>query len=109
MAPELRRKRSNREIIRTGDILRLEDLEFALIKCEPPEGVLDPNTDYYVDGEPVVNFNKIQFSAWGPEEESSDQLFSECITKHFKGEFAPYGTPGAARVHLFYCNQVIQI
>jgi len=109
VAPELRKKRSRQEVVRTGDILRHEDLDFAVIKCEPAEGVLASETDYFVDGSPVVSFEKIQFSAWGPCEMSSEALFSECISPYFKGDFVPFGNSGAKRVRLFYHNMVFQI
>mmetsp|Transcript_85322 Transcript_85322/g.236426 ORF Transcript_85322/g.236426 Transcript_85322/m.236426 type:complete len:400 (-) Transcript_85322:180-1379(-) len=109
IAPELRRKRSCQEVIKTGDLIRHEDLEFAIIKCDPPEGTLGLDTDYFIDGTPVVCFEKIQFSAWGPDAMTSEELFSECIVNYFKGEYAPYGSVGAKRVRLFYCNQIFQI
>jgi len=109
IAPELRRKRSCQEVVKTGDLIRHESLEFAIIKCDPPEGTLGIDTNYYIDGNPVVCFERIQFSAWGPAEMTSDNLFSECIVSYFKGEFAPYGSAGAKRVRLFYSNQVFQI
>jgi len=109
VAPELRRKRSCREVVQTGDVLRHEDLDFVVIKCEPAEGLLGIDTDYFVDGPAVLSFKKIQFSAWGPCEMSSEALFSECIANHFKGDFAPYGTTGAKRVRLFYTNMIFQI
>jgi len=109
IAPELRRKRSCQEVVRMGDLIRHDNLEFAIIKCEPPEGMLGADTDYFIDGNPVVCFEKIQFSAWGPSEMTADALFSECITNYFQGEFAPYGSAGAKRVRLFYNNQVFQI
>lgn len=109
IAPELRRKRSSQEVVRMGDLLRHDNLEFAIIKCEPPEGTLGIDTNYYIDGSPVVYFEKIQFSAWGPDEMSPDALFQECIVNHFKGDYAPYGSSTTKRVRLFYMNQVFQI
>jgi len=110
IAPELRRRRDGQEVLRRGDLIRHEGCEFAVIKCEPDEGVLHPDTDYFVDGEPLVDFKKIQFTAWGPDEEmTSEALFSNFIVDHFKGEYAPHGNPESTRVRLFYCNQMFQI
>jgi len=109
MAPELRRKRSCNEVVKLGDVLRHENLDFAVIKCEPEEGLLGIDTDYFVDGSPLVSFEKIQFSAWGPCEMSSDALFSECLVGYFRGEFAPYGTEGAKRVRFFYSSMTFQV
>jgi len=109
LAPELRRKRASQEVVKMGDLVQREDLEFAIIKCEPSEGTLGMDTNYYIDGNPVVCFEKIQFSAWGPDEMTSDALFSECITNYFSGDYAPYGSATSKRIRLFYCNQVFQI
>lgn len=109
LAPELRRKRTAQEAVRTGDLVRHDGLEFAVVKCEPAEGPLGLDTDYYTDGSPVVCFEKIQFSAWGPREMTSDALFSECLVDYFKGDYAPFGSAGSQRVRFFYCNQVFQI
>ncbi|CAK0859308.1 unnamed protein product [Prorocentrum cordatum] len=110
IAPELRRRRDGQEVLRRGDLIRHEGCEFAVIKCEPDEGMLHPDTDYFVDGEPLVDFKKIQFTAWGPDEEmTSEALFSNFIVDHFKGEYAPHGNPESTRVRLFYCNQMFQI
>lgn len=109
IAPELRRKRTAQEIVKMGDLITHEGLEFVIIKCEPAEGPLGADTNYYIDGTPVVHFEKIQFSAWGPTVMSSDTLFSECIVKYFKGDYAPYGSAGATRVRLFYQSQIFQI
>jgi hypothetical protein len=110
IAPELRRRRGAGEVVRKGDVIKHEGCEFVVVKCQPDEGLLHPDTDYFVDGEPVVSFAKIQFTAWGPDEEmTSERLFSELIVKYLKGEYAPYGSPGSERVRLFYCNQMFQI
>lgn len=92
-----------------GDVLRQDGLEFAIIKCEPPEGTLGVDTDYFIDGNPVVCFEKIQFSAWGLRELSSEALFSNYIMPHFAGDYAPHGSAGAQRVRLLYSNQIFQI
>lgn len=109
LAPELRRRRNVKELIRTGDLIRHDGLDFAVIKCEPPEGLLGPDTDFFVDGSPITPFEKIQFSAWGPSELSNEALFKECVIPYFKGEWSPYGSSKAKRLRLFYCNQIFQI
>mmetsp|Transcript_29331 Transcript_29331/g.51367 ORF Transcript_29331/g.51367 Transcript_29331/m.51367 type:complete len:454 (+) Transcript_29331:75-1436(+) len=109
IAPELRRIRAAKEVCRSGDLIVHNSLEFAIINCEPEEGLLDVNTDYFLDGTPLVCFEKIQFSAWGPVEMSNDQLFSECIAKYFKGDYSPYKALGSKRVRLFSNDFVFQI
>jgi len=109
LAPELRKRRQSQESVKTGDVIVAEGLEFAIIRAEPDEGFLGPNTDYFIDGTPLVSFEKVQFIASGPEEMSSEALFSTCVAPFFKGSYAPYGTPGACRVRILHSNQVIQL
>ncbi|CAJ1442027.1 unnamed protein product, partial [Effrenium voratum] len=108
LAESLRQLRNAKEVVRSGDLVKVQDAEFVVIKCDPPEGCLSMETDFFVDGSPVISFQKIQFSAWGPTELSSEQLFNEYVRPYFKGEYAPYG-PGAKRVRLLYMGQVVQV
>ena len=110
-----------------------------VIKCEPPQGCLGMETDFFVDGAPVIcflapssrehawpflkefqrkislncshvqGFQKIQFSAWGPTALSSEELFNQYVRPFFKGEYSPYGTTGVKRVRLLYAGQVVQV
>lgn len=109
LAPELRRKRSANEVIRAGDLIRFNESDFVVVKCEPPEGPLGLETDYFIEGSPVVCFEKIQFSAWGPPDLVKEDLFSMYVKPFFRGEFSPYGTQDGKRVRLLYTNQVVQI
>lgn len=109
IAPVLRRWRTDNKIVQVGDMLLLDDLEFAVVKCEPPEGPLGQDTEYFLDGAPLVCFEKVQFTAWGPESKTSDALFTECVRPMFTGDFPPYPSPGADSVRLVYQTQVIQI
>lgn len=109
LGPKLRRIRTEREVLRTGDLVRHEDLDFTIIKCEPPEGRLGLDTDFFLDGNPVVTFGRIQFSAWGPVEMPSEAVFAECVVPYMKGEYNAYGPPSTQRVRLFYANQVVQV
>lgn len=81
LSDALRELRSSKEPLRSGDLVKVSDLHFVVIKCEPPQGCLGMQTDFFVDGVPVICFEKIQFSAWGPEELSSEQLFSASAPK----------------------------
>jgi len=107
LAPELRRKRSTKEVLKSGMLLHNEEAEFVIIKCEPSEGILGTDTDFFLDGNPVLNFQRIQFSAWGPTELSSEDLFAQCVKPIFRGEYSARGS--GPRVRLLYTNQVIQI
>lgn len=111
VAPELRRRRDTREVVNSGDILNHDGLAFAVIKCDPPDpGVLGPDTDYFLEGGPVVMFDRIQFSAWGPNEMASDTLFSEVIQKYFQAEYTPCAdVRQMRRTRFFYTSYVFQI
>ncbi|CAE8636782.1 unnamed protein product, partial [Polarella glacialis] len=65
--------------------------------------------DFFVDGNPVVRFSKIQFSGWGPTEMSSDELFTRVVKPYFSGDYAPHGSASYKAVRLLYTNQVIQV
>lgn len=109
VAPQLRELRAQAEVLQSGRIIRNEKSDFVVIKCDPPEGVLGPDTDYFMDGSPVVSFDKIQFSAWGPNTLTTEEIFTECVKPYFRGEYSPHGSPTCKRVRLFYTNQVIHI
>lgn len=109
LAPELRRRRGSADVVKGGDILRHDGLEYAVIQCEPEEGSLGAETNYYLDGSPVVLFDKIQFSAWGPEEMSSEDLFATLVVPYLKTDFGSFVAQESRRARLFCCNQVFQI
>lgn len=91
LAPELRRKRLEKDVIKRGNIIRSSDVEFVVVKSEPEEGILGPETDYFFEGDAVPKFEKVQFIClWDFESENSGQgqdassLFSDYISPHFK-------------------------
>lgn len=58
------------------------------MKSDPEEGLLGPDTDYYVDGDPVVRFEKLQFMClWdyrsASERQDSSLLFEQYIKPHY--------------------------
>lgn len=109
IAPELRRRRAAGDVLKGGDILRHDGLEFAVIKCEPEEGSLGAETDYFLDGNPVTVLQKIQFSAWGPEERSSEDLFREVVAPYMRSDFGSYRAERSARARLFHTMQTFKI
>jgi len=109
IAPELRQRRETGEVIRGGDVFRQAELEFAIIKCDPEEGILGPETDYFLDGSLITVFEKIQFSAWGAEEMSSEDLFLKVVAPYLKCEFGAYKPRESMRARLFHCGQTFQI
>lgn len=109
MAPELRRLRSAEQVVSTGDLISHDGFEFAITNCEPEEGPLSMDTDYFFDGPPLVSFEKLQFCCWGPTEMTADEIFSECIEPYFKGEYRAYGSPDAKKVRIFHHDQVFKI
>mmetsp|Transcript_41927 Transcript_41927/g.91442 ORF Transcript_41927/g.91442 Transcript_41927/m.91442 type:complete len:478 (-) Transcript_41927:191-1624(-) len=89
LAPELRRKRDSKEPIKTGLYIRSSDIQFVVVKSEPDEGLLSPETDYFVEGDPISRFEKVQFIClWDFESGSTSQdpsvLFNEYISPYFR-------------------------
>jgi hypothetical protein len=111
IAPELRRIRQGQKAVTEGNLISHEGLDFAVTNCEPERGVLGADTDYFFDGAPLVSFEKIQFSCWGPTETEldGDAIFNEYLSPYFKGDFKSYGTPGAEKVRIFHNDQVFKI
>lgn len=109
IAPALRRLRCAQQVLKSGDLVSNEHLDFVVVKCEPAQGVLSTETEYFLEGSAILSFTKIQFSGWGPVGMSSDTLFSECIAKHISGDYASYGTKGAKCVRLFFSGMTFQI
>jgi len=111
LAPALKRLRTSGEAITAGDVLREGSLDFAVIKCEPPVGRLGRDTDYHFEGCPVLRLEKVQFSAWGPEEDMPpDDVFKDVLAPHFrKPEHRPYSEGTSEKVEFLYCNQMFQI
>jgi len=109
IAPELRRRRAAGDIIKGGDILRHDGLEYAVVKCEPETGSLGAETDYFLDGNPVTMFQKIQLSAWGPEELSSDDLFCKVVAPYLRSDFGSYTAQQSDRARLFHAMQTFKV
>ncbi|CAE7661581.1 TIL [Symbiodinium sp. CCMP2456] len=109
LAETLRQLRNTKATVCSGDLVRAKEADFVVIKCDPPQGCLGMETDFFVDGAPVICFQKIQFSAWGPNTLSSEELFNDYVRPYFKGEYSPYGTAGVKRVRLLYTGQVVQV
>jgi len=89
LAPELRRKREAKEVIKGGLFIRSSGKEFAVVKCEPDAGILCLDTDYFVDGEALVRFEKVQFVCLKDFEMTSTNqdpamLFSDYIGPYFR-------------------------
>lgn len=109
IGPELRRMREEQQILSAGALIRHDGLDFAVTNCDPAEGHLGIDTDYFFDGPPLINFDKIQFSCWGPNDMTADELFSECIEPFFKGDYRAYGVSDAKKVRTFHLDEVFKI
>jgi len=89
LAPVLRRKRDDQDVIKAGLFLRTPSNEFIVVKSEPDECVLAADTDYFVEGEPIVRYEKVQFICLRDFESSQDNqdsmvLFNDYISPHFR-------------------------
>mmetsp|Transcript_53442 Transcript_53442/g.137897 ORF Transcript_53442/g.137897 Transcript_53442/m.137897 type:complete len:480 (-) Transcript_53442:44-1483(-) len=90
LAPELKARRAGGDVIKNGSCLRSGPHEFVVVKADPDEGLLGPETDYFVEGEAIPRFEKVQFIClWDYESSASRQdpsvLFSDYISPHFRG------------------------
>eukprot|EP00927_Polykrikos_kofoidii_P054679 TRINITY_DN49067_c0_g1_i1.p1 TRINITY_DN49067_c0_g1~~TRINITY_DN49067_c0_g1_i1.p1 ORF type:complete len:478 (-),score=85.76 TRINITY_DN49067_c0_g1_i1:116-1549(-) len=89
LAPELRRKRNQKECVRTGHFMKSSNIDFVVVKADPEEGILGHETDYFVDGSPILRFEKVQFIClWDFESRNNGQdstsLFKNYIRPYFQ-------------------------
>lgn len=89
LSPELRRLRSAKETVKTGMYVHSSGHEFVIVKSDPDQGFLDADTDYFVDGEYIARFVKVQFIClWDYTSSNNSQdpatLFSDYISPYFK-------------------------
>jgi len=89
LASELRRLRNEQVRVRNGQFLHASGHEFVVVKADPEDSVLVPETDYFVDGDYVLRFNKVQFICLkdfqsAAESEDPTTLFAEYISPYFK-------------------------
>lgn len=89
LGEELRMMRTAGTVVKTGLFFREGAHEFVCVKSDPDEGVLGPETDYYVDGDPVPRFEKVQFICLWDYESSATRmddtvLFNDYISPYFK-------------------------
>mmetsp|Transcript_27196 Transcript_27196/g.84638 ORF Transcript_27196/g.84638 Transcript_27196/m.84638 type:complete len:452 (-) Transcript_27196:114-1469(-) len=89
LAPELKHKRATEEVIKTGLIIRSSDHEFIVVKSEPDECLLSSETDYFVQGDPIARFEKVQFICLRDFEtvntgQDPSVLFNDYISPHFR-------------------------
>lgn len=90
LAGSLRKLRADKEVVKTGSYIRLEDgIDFVAVQADPESGILVSDTDYFVDGLPIVRFEKVQFIClWDYESRNKGQdpsvLFTEYISPYFR-------------------------
>jgi hypothetical protein len=89
LAPKLRELRRDAAIIRTGLFIKSSGHDFVVVKSDPDEAVLSMETDYFVEGEPIRRFEKVQFiCVWDFESSHMGTdpsfLFREYISPYFK-------------------------
>ncbi|CAE7242203.1 blc [Symbiodinium sp. CCMP2456] len=86
LADTLRQIRNDKQVVRSGDILRAKDADFVIIKSDPSQGCLGMETDFFLEGSPLPCFTKVQFSAWGQTQMTPETLFRQYIKPFFKRE-----------------------
>ncbi|CAE8704523.1 unnamed protein product [Polarella glacialis] len=95
LAPTLRDLRVREEPIKTGRFINASGMEFVVVKSEPDESILVAETDYFVEGDPLRRFEKVQFIClWdfehGRNGKDASALFDEYISPFFRS-FADSG------------------
>jgi len=108
LADTLRQIRNDKQVVRSGDILRAKNADFVIIKSDPSQGCLGMETDFFLEGSPLPCFTKVQFSAWGQTQMTPETLFRQYIKPFFKRDYLPYGSKNAQRVRLVHTGQVIK-
>jgi len=90
LSPELRRLRTEEIRVCSGLFLKSGDHEFVIVKADPDQGLLAADTDFFVDGDFVLRFDKVQFMCLKDfnvptaETEDATALFSDYISPYFK-------------------------
>lgn len=89
LAPELRRMRTEQVRVCSGMFVKSEGHDFIMVKAEPDHGLLASDTDYFVDGDYVLIFDKVQFMCLknyqsSGETQDATSLFSDYISPFFK-------------------------
>ncbi|CAK0870992.1 unnamed protein product, partial [Prorocentrum cordatum] len=89
LAPKLRELRNSKAPIQTGLLITSSGHDFVVVKSDPDVSVLGMETDYFVEGDPVRTFEKVQFIClWDFQSANvgSDPsvLFNDYISPHFK-------------------------
>eukprot|EP00927_Polykrikos_kofoidii_P086175 TRINITY_DN9578_c0_g1_i1.p1 TRINITY_DN9578_c0_g1~~TRINITY_DN9578_c0_g1_i1.p1 ORF type:complete len:394 (+),score=66.52 TRINITY_DN9578_c0_g1_i1:62-1243(+) len=109
ISPALRSIRNSQAVVSAGKLVDHDGCQFAVIKCEPQRGVLNADTTFFLEGSPLIVFDKIQFSAWGPAEMPAEDIFEKYVATYFHDEYAPFGSTNTRNVRFFYLGMVFQV
>eukprot|EP00930_Biecheleria_cincta_P057947 TRINITY_DN4380_c0_g1_i1.p1 TRINITY_DN4380_c0_g1~~TRINITY_DN4380_c0_g1_i1.p1 ORF type:complete len:667 (+),score=92.58 TRINITY_DN4380_c0_g1_i1:61-2001(+) len=78
-------------LIKQGLVLDARGHQFAVVKCEPATGVLDPGTTAYDAGPPLPRFERIQFVSLRQQRDARDteaSLTQDYLKPHFVSVFS---------------------
>lgn len=107
IASRLLEIREREEVLHAGDLVTHADATFAVLKCDPPSGPLGLDTRFFMEGNPLVRFAKIQFTVWGsPGPLPVNELFEQCIKPYFSGLYDLFNLK---RVRLLCSKQTLQV
>lgn len=112
LAPALRKLRSDKALVKAGLYLRPpgNEYEFIVAKCEPAEALLAPETDYFVEGEPVVRFAKVQFIClWDFQSQNVGQDAPSLFTNYLSPYFRSISDSGEDVGNLLTVNETIKV
>lgn len=110
LAPVLRDKRGKQERLKTGMCLQAAGQEFVIVKIDPEESILTPETDFYVDGDPVVRFEKVQFIClWDFQSTNVGSDPSELFNNYISPYFRSVNDSGPGAYSIVALNEVLKI
>jgi len=110
LAPELKALRSRKEHIKTGLFMRPQGHEFIVVKVEPENSILAPETDYFVEGAPIQRLGKAQFiGLWDFESRGSREDGSALFTDYVSPYFKSLAIPGEDKGTIITMGEVLRI
>lgn len=90
LAPELQRLSRCGRVLRAGEVLHVEGVEYIFVKTEPLEGTLSSATEFFLYGGAVPRLEKIHFVGLdGPRDTGDQHLVDEYVKPYFAGRLKP--------------------
>jgi len=88
ISPALREMRDERRNIMLGSIFTVRSFDYTVVGIDPDKGgMIGPQTEFYLEGEPLRALEKVQFLALT--DLDSTTLFNDYVGPYFKKLFEP--------------------